>query len=123
MKKELAKEMKALEKRLAGKAPLTRRDVEFLNRVGLEALRKEGLDRADQLTLKKGADYGHWSGYPAVALAALCFVKAKRMLELSVKIAADPDAREANEPLEDSALDIINYGSFLYALTVKRKGK
>ncbi len=89
----------------------------------LENLRREALAKADALTEKKGRDYGHWSSYDLVTLAALNMVKAKRLLHLAVKVTADPSCKEANEPMEDSAVDAINYGSFIYGLVMQRKGE
>lgn len=87
----------------------------------LDGLRRLAMNTADDLVKGKGEDYGHWSGMPSVAIAALTFVKAQRLLELTVKIAADPDHEATNEPLEDSCLDIINYASFLWAKEQARK--
>ncbi len=87
----------------------------------LEALRREAFQVASALTEHKGQDYGHWSEYPMVALAALNFVKAKRMLQLTVKQAANPFAPVANEPMIDTCVDAINYNSFMYGL-LREKG-
>lgn len=86
----------------------------------LEKLREEALSKAGAMVARKGRDYGHWSDYPEVVLASLTFVKAKRLLELAVRSARGDD-KEANEPMEDSALDLINYASFLAAKIVVRK--
>lgn len=86
-----------------------------------EALRKEALAKSDAMTAKKGDDYGHWSTYPEIVLASLTFVKAKRMLQLAMKTIAG--GAETNEPMEDSALDLINYASFLYGKIKERKAK
>lgn len=92
------------------------------NRIAaLEKLRIRALRLANRLVSRKGADYGHWSTYPLIALASLNFVKAKRMLELATKDAAGR-GEAVNEPLEDSCLDTINYASFIYGL-LKEKGK
>lgn len=92
-------------------------------REDLEELRKEALEVASSLVKKKGADYGHWSEYPMVALAALNFVKAKRMLNLAVKTASNPFADVKNESMEDTCVDAINYNSFMYALLSEGKAK
>ncbi len=86
----------------------------------LEAARREALAKADDMVSRKGRDYGHWSEYPEVVLASLTFVKAKRMLELAIR-AKVGDGKEANEPMEDSALDLINYASFMYGKVRDRK--
>lgn len=92
-----------------------------MRREKLEALRHSAMAKAESLLARKGADYAWWGEYPPIALAGLNFVKAKRILELSTKVAANPESQEANEPLEDSCIDLINYASFLYALTIERK--
>lgn len=86
----------------------------------LETLRQEAIARADSMVSGKGADYGHWSEYPEVVIASLCFVKAKRALELALQRAANPDHQPKFEAFEDTALDGINYFSFMYG---KAKGK
>lgn len=85
----------------------------------LEDLRKEALARADSMVSGKGADYGHWSEYPEVVIAGIGFAKAKRALELALQRASNPDHKPKFEALEDTALDGINYFSFLYG---KAKG-
>lgn len=87
----------------------------------MEILRKDALAKADALTVKKGQDYGKWYDYDEVTLAALNLVKAKRLLHLAIKIAANPQCLEANEPMEDSAVDAVNYASFLYGKVRERK--
>ncbi len=87
----------------------------------MEALRESALKKASALVEKKGKDYGHWSDYPLVALAALNYVKAKRMLELTTQLTVNPFAAAVNEPLEDSCLDDINYASFLHAKLMDMK--
>jgi len=86
-----------------------------------KSLMADSVEKANALHELKGKDYGHFSEYPAVVLAALNFVKAKRILELSVKRAADPAAAPVFESLEDSCLDQLNYVRFLYAV-LKKKG-
>lgn len=86
-----------------------------------QSLMADSVERANALHELKGKDYGHFSEYPAVVLAALNFVKAKRILELSVKRAAYPDSAPAFESIEDSCLDQLNYVRFLYAV-LKKKG-
>ncbi len=80
----------------------------------MEDLRKEALARADSMVSGKGADYGHWSEYPEIVIAGINYAKAKRALELSLQRAANPDHKPKFEALEDTALDGINYLSFLY---------
>jgi len=87
----------------------------------MEELRKEALAKADAMVSGKGADYGHWSAYPEIVLASLNFVKAKRTLELAIQRASNPTHQAKNEPFEDSALDGINYLSFLHARSMSVK--
>lgn len=79
----------------------------------------EAVRLADILHQKKGQDYGHFSEYPPIVLASLCFVKAKRILTLSIKRAnteGDQGNVETFESMKDSCLDLLNYSRFLYAI-------
>jgi hypothetical protein len=85
-----------------------------------EWLRKGALKKASGMVKGKGGDYGHFSEYPEVVLASNIFTKAKRLLNLAIK--ATRGGKEVNEPMEDSALDLINYASFIYSKVMHRKG-
>jgi len=93
-------------------------------RARMEADRQSAFTRCAQLVEKKGKDYGHWTEYHPLDVAGVNGVKAKRIRELTMQLVSNPDEfLEANEPLEDSILDAMNYLSFLYALVRETKAQ
>jgi len=91
-----------------------------------ESKLNEPVALANILHQRKGQDYGHFSLYPPVVLASLCFVKAKRILELSIKkinSKGDQEKVETFEPIKDSCLDLLNYSRFLYVVETMDGGK
>lgn len=86
-----------------------------------DRLLQEAVDKANALHKKKGKDYGHFSEYPDVVLASAIYLKAKRLVELTVKEAVGQAA--TFEPIDDSCLDAVNYLRFLYAKQQKKRGR
>ena len=81
-----------------------------------EQLREDALKLATEVMRKKIQDYGHWLTYPEVVLAAQVYTKSRRLLELTIQRAANPDIAPKNEPMLDSCIDLINYASYLHSV-------
>lgn len=91
-------------------------------RANMERRRQFALSKCAALVIQKGKDYGHWTEYHPADVAGVNGVKAKRIRELTIQMVSNPaEFAEANEPLEDSIVDAINYLSFLYGLVLEWK--